>query len=68
MPMSITIGGAVVLLIERVLDWGGVSIGTEAVTNFVHVGGALLGLVMVYLGRVRKGDITWYGKRVTSYP
>lgn len=61
--MSLTLKGLLVLVIGRVLEVGGVAIANDQVTDFVAVLLQVFGALGVYIGRVRMGNVTWYGKR-----
>ena len=61
--MSLTIEGLIVGAIVLICEAAGVEIGTEAVTGFILTGGKLLSAFMIWFGRFRKGDITFWGGR-----
>lgn len=61
--MSLTIQGLVITVLTLLVQTFDLDIDegyiTELVTGIITV----VGLVVTYVGRVRIGDITWYGKR-----
>lgn len=59
--MSLTITGLIVAVIAMISKGAGVEIGTEQITEFLTTGGELVGVIMIYIGRVRKGDIKFWG-------
>lgn len=66
MNYSLTLSGAIAMLLAFLAQSLGIEIPytTEQVTTAVVTVVGLLGFVITYLGRVRQGDITWYGKKV----
>lgn len=62
--MSLTLVGLVVAVLATVLKAAGVEVPNEALTTWVLTAGQIIGALAVYLGRVRQGDITWYGRKV----
>lgn len=61
--MSVTILGLVVAVLSKVVQVSGVNISNADLTAFLTTGGQLIGAGLIYWGRVRQGDITWYGAR-----
>ena len=61
--MSLTISGAWVIFLTWLFGQFGINASGEAIANFVEVGGLLLGLVMVAIGRWRVGGVRWWGWR-----
>lgn len=59
--MSVTISGLAVAALSWLLQHSGVQLGNTDVTSFVSTAGQIIGAVIIYIGRVRQGDITWYG-------
>jgi len=61
---STTYAGIVVLLLTSLLKNNGIEIGDEAVTNFVIVGGQIIGAILAAYGRYRLGGVGMFGNRV----
>ena len=61
--MSLTIQGWVIGVIVAVFAWADVPVASDNVEGFVVVIGGLFSIVSVYLGRLRLGDIYWWGGR-----
>jgi len=61
--MSLTIQGWAAGIVLAGLQWADITIATDDVTTFITVVLGLFSGVGVYIGRYRKGDIYWYGKR-----
>lgn len=65
--MSLTIYSLLVVILGRIIGWAGYSTPSEAeIANFLSVSMQIIGAIGIYIGRVRIGDITWYGKRITE--
>lgn len=65
--MSLTITSLVVLVLGRLLQWAGIGHASdEQLQHFVIVFMQIVGAIGIYVGRVRAGGITWYGKRIDS--
>lgn len=63
---SLTIGGVFVTFFCWLFLQLGIDIGAEQLQIFLDViaaFGQLAGLIMAYIGRYRKGDITLFGKK-----
>lgn len=61
---SLTIKGFVIAsisLISKTLD---LDFDEGQVTEVVEAVFLIGGMAAIYIGRVRRGDITWYGKRI----
>lgn len=56
MPFSITITG----LLTTIL---GIWFPIEEVSKFLDAAVSIVGLVLIWWGRIRLGDLTWYGTR-----
>ena len=63
MNFSLTQSGNLVVLLGFILKVLGVEIGTEEVTKFVEAALVLIGLIVSWVGRWRKGDLTILGFR-----
>ena len=62
--MSLTITSILALAILRFFAWTGQpAIEESQVLSFVMVASQLLAGIGIYIGRVKAGGITWYGKR-----
>lgn len=61
--MSITIMGLTVGVIVSIIKGAGIEVGTDQITDFITTGGLLVSGVMVYWGRIRKGDLNFFGGR-----
>lgn len=61
--MSLTISGLIVMVLAMISRGAGVDIGTEELTDFVNTGGQLIAVIMIYWGRMRRGDLTFWGGR-----
>lgn len=59
--MSVTIVGLAVAALSWLLQHAGVQIDNETVSAWVFTTIQIIGAAIIYLGRVRHGDITWYG-------
>ena len=65
--MSLTITSLAVFVLGRVLQWAGIGqTSDEELQHFVLIFMQIIGAIGVYVGRVRVGDIKWYGKRIVS--
>ena len=64
MNFSLTIGGLLGGGLVAFLGWAGITVGSEEVDGFIKVGGGILAAIAIWWGRVRRGDITWYGTRI----
>ena len=60
MKQSITISGAAIVVLSMVFSPEEASALVAAVVGVVKA----VGILMVYYGRYRQGDITWYGRKV----
>lgn len=62
--MSLTITSLIVFILGRILQWAGIGqTSNEQLEHFVLIAMQLIGALGIYIGRVRIGDITWYGAR-----
>jgi hypothetical protein len=61
--MSITISGLIVALLSWLVGQSGETIPSEQLVSFVDTFGILIGAVLAWYGRWRKGDITVFGAR-----
>jgi hypothetical protein len=59
MPFSITITGVISMLLSLILT----PEETNVVMSFIEQGLLVVGIVLTYWGRIRLGDLTWYGTR-----
>jgi len=55
--MSLTIKGVIVLLLSQVLP-------LEEVEPVINALTLVISTLMIWYGRYRQGDITWYGKKL----
>ncbi len=62
--MSQTYIGVIVLALSAFLKQNGLDLGTEQITNFILVGGQIVGVFVALYGRWRVGGIKWFGGRV----
>ena len=63
MNFSLTQGGNYVVLLGFILQLLKVNIATEELTQFVNAALILGGLIVSWIGRYRKGDLTILGTR-----
>ena len=63
--MSITYIGVIVAILAKLLEMGGVKMGTEQLTEFVVNFGVIIGGFVALYGRFRKGDLKLWGGRKT---
>ena len=61
MQFSLTLQGLLTLVVGTILRSAGQDMPDPEVAAFVATGIQFVGAIMVYIGRVRHGDITWYG-------
>ena len=61
--MSITYVGILVAILAKLLEMGGVKMGTEQLTEFVVNFGVIVGGFVALWGRYRKGDLKVWGTR-----
>lgn len=54
--MSVTITGLIIFLLAKVIP-------VEQASQFVDTAIQLIGIALAYYGRIRLGDLTWYGTR-----
>lgn len=67
--MSLTIIGIIVAVLAKIADiagFHGSTVTTENLTQLVTVGGQIVGILLAYYGRVRKGDVDYFGRRLKS--
>ena len=63
MQYSLTLTSLVVLVIKHILSSAGMTMPDSDIHNFVSVLVDISCTVGIYVGRMRMGDITWFGKR-----
>ena len=68
MDYSITYIGIIVLVVSKIMDIAGVSIGGEEITKFIETGMVLVGGFIAFWGRYRAGQIKWFGGRKVELP
>ena len=56
--------GLSVSLISFLCQKVGVDLDTGTITEFILTGGQLVGVVVAWIGRIRKGDVNIFGVRV----
>jgi hypothetical protein len=62
--MSKTIIGLVITIIGLLAKWFSWNVpGQEELDQFLTALLTLIGIALAWYGRVRKGDVTWYGAR-----
>lgn len=61
--LSMTMGGWLAMLLSQALVWADMPMAPEKVEAGVQVVLGVAGLLAVYWGRYRQGNITWYGKK-----
>ena len=61
--MSVTIQGLIVAILGWLMTRSGVPFIEGDIETFVSVGASIIGALMVYWGRFRKGDISPLGFR-----
>lgn len=61
---SLTIVGVIVTVLSTFLEGAGIPFTDMQLSQFAESIVFALGVLLAYIGRVRQGDITWYGKRV----
>jgi len=64
---SATIAGILVMVLGAIAKQINIefSITEQDLTNVLVTIIQILGLFLAYLGRVRQGDITWYGRKIS---
>lgn len=66
--MSLTIKGIITFALAWAADKAGLPAiaegQVEVLINGVLIAAQVVGIVVAYIGRVRKGDITWYGAKI----
>lgn len=62
--MSITITGLIVMVLVKVFQLTGIQVAPEALQTTVETIIYVIAGLTAYIGRVRVGDITWYGKKL----
>jgi hypothetical protein len=55
--------GLIVMLLSGIMKISGIQIEDSMITETITNMGVLIGGVIAYIGRVRQGDITWWGKK-----
>lgn len=63
MSFSLTLTALAVLLIKYLMDAAGVVVPESDIEKFVSVLVDIACGLGIYIGRVRKGDLTWWGQR-----
>lgn len=63
MKQSLTIQGLVVVLIGFALSYANVDVVDGDIERFIYVGIEIVGAAMTYIGRIRKGDVNFFGIR-----
>ena len=63
--MSVTISGWIIVALTWLLPHLGVNIDANALSMTVATIAQIVGGVLIYWGRYRQGDITWYGATKT---
>ena len=58
--MSLTISGLIAMVLSQIL---GDAVSAEQIGNFIEVGGLIISALVIWFGRVRQGDIYWWGGR-----
>ena len=63
---SATIAGILVMVLGAIAKLINIefSISEQELTNALLTIIQILGLILAYIGRVRQGDISWYGRRI----
>lgn len=61
--MSLTITGLFIGVITLLAEGVGVQIGSEELTSTLAILGKLAAVGTIYWGRIRKGDLNWFGGR-----
>ena len=61
--MSLTLKGTLLLLIAGLLRGANLDVPDARLADFVEMFLMILGAILSWYGRVRKGDITWLGFR-----
>lgn len=59
--MSLTISGWILMVLTWVLPRLGVNIDATALSTTIATAVQIFGGLLVYWGRYRQGNITWYG-------
>lgn len=63
MTFSLTLRGLAVVILGTILKAAGAEMPDVELNTFVATGVQIFGAVLVYVGRFRAGDITWYGAK-----
>lgn len=61
--MSLTIQGLLAFAAAQLLEWSGTEFSDNEVVIWAVVSVKIVGAVMVYFGRLRHGDISWWGRK-----
>jgi len=64
MNVSMTITGLVISVIMTIVRGFNLDLDEGQVTEVVSAIGVVIGFLTVYVGRVRQGDISWYGTKL----
>ncbi len=63
MEFSLTLTGLLGMIIALVLQAVGVEITSPEVMAFLLTAGKIISGFIIYIGRVRQGDVNWFGKK-----
>lgn len=61
---SLTIASLLVMALTKFLDWAGIQFAPADLDGFVKTIIYIITGIGIWRGRVRIGDITWWGKRI----
>ena len=64
--MSITISSLFVVVLGFIFERVGIKVGSEEIGTFINVALQIGGVIGIYIGRIRKGDLNWFGGRITK--
>lgn len=61
--MSLTITGLIVGVVVMIMKGANIEVAPEQITEFLNTAGLLVSGIMIYWGRIRKGDLKVWGGR-----
>lgn len=61
MPVSLTYVGVLTMILGKLLESAGISVGSAELTQFVLTGFTVVGGAVAFYGRWRAGGIGWHG-------
>ena len=62
--MSLTLSSLFITALGFIFEHAGIKVGNDEIGTFVNVALQTVGALGIYWGRYRKGDVSWFGKKV----